>query len=322
MIGRMPAAGQVARFRAGLVALAPTGRVMLGVSGGPDSLALLVLAHAARPGAVIAATVDHRLRRESRAEARMVARVCERLGVPHAVLDVDVADDPAGLQAAARVARYDALARHARDHDARFLATAHHLDDQAETVLMRLARGSGVTGLSGVRRIRPLERAPDIILIRPLLDWRKAELEEVAGAARLQPVRDPSNDDPRFDRTRVRTMLAQGWPRPERLAAVADRLRDADDALQWTVDQLVAARVAKSDDSATVDASGGLPREYRRRLLLTAFSALVPGRIPRGDSVENLVDALDRGEVGTLGGLRVDPGPPWRLTREGPRRTG
>lgn len=323
MIGRTtPAPASLTRFRAGLDALAPGGRIALGVSGGPDSLALLVLAHAARPDAVVAATVDHRLRRESREEARMVARVCERLGVPHATLDVDVGDDPAGLQAAARVARYDALARYARDNGAAFLATAHHLDDQAETVLMRLARGSGVTGLSGVRRIRPLERAPDITLIRPLLDWRKTELEAVAAAARLQPVRDPSNEDPRFDRTRVRALLAKGWPKPERLAAVADRLRDADEALQWTVEQLVAARIDIGDDSATVDASGDLPREYRRRLLLIAFSALAPGRIPRGDSVDHLVETLDRREVGTLGGLRVDPGPPWRLTREGPRRTG
>jgi tRNA(Ile)-lysidine synthase len=321
MASRTPVASALlVRFRAGLETLAPRGRIALAVSGGPDSLGLLLLAHAARPGEVVAATVDHRLRPESRDEARMVARLCEKLGVPHATLDVDVADDPAGLQAAARAARYGALARYAQDRRAAFLATAHHLDDQAETLLMRLARGSGVAGLSGVRRARPLDEAPEITLIRPLLDWRKAELEEVVAAARLRPVRDPSNHNPRFDRTRARGLLAEGWPKPERLAAVADRLADAEEALAWSAQAFAAARLHADDGAASLDTSG-LPHEYRRRLLLAAFSALVPGVVPRGESLDNLIAALDRGEIATLGGLRAHPGPPWRLTREGPRRS-
>jgi tRNA(Ile)-lysidine synthase len=314
------ASGPLARFRAGLDALAPQGRIALAVSGGPDSLGLLLLAHAARPGDVVAATVDHRLRLESRDEARMVASLCERWGVPHAILDVDVADDPAGIQAAARTARYGALADYAQEQGAAFLATAHHLDDQAETLLMRLARGSGVAGLSGVRRARPVDGAPGITLIRPLLDWRKAELEDLVSAARLRPVRDPSNHDPRFDRTRARTLLTGGWPRPERLAAVADRLADAEEALAWSAQAFAADRLSIDDQGASLDTSG-LPHEYRRRLLLTAFSALVPGVVPRGESLDNLIAALDRGEIATLGGLRAHPGPPWRLTREGPRRS-
>jgi tRNA(Ile)-lysidine synthase len=270
---------------------------------------------------VVAATVDHRLRIESRDEAQMVARVCERLGVPHAILDVDVADDPAGLQAAARAARYQALTRYAREEGAAFLATGHHLDDQAETLLMRLARGSGVAGLSGVRRSRPLDEAPDITLIRPLLDWRKAELEDLCAAARLRPARDPSNHNPRFDRTRARALLAEGWPKAERLAAVADRLADAEEALGWSVRALAETRLHVADDAASLD-TANLPHEYRRRLLLAAFAALVPGTIPRGESLDNLIAALDGNEIATLGGLRAHPGPPWRLTREGPRRSG
>jgi tRNA(Ile)-lysidine synthase len=315
-------AGQLARFRAGLDRLAPEGRIAVAVSGGPDSLGLLLLARAARPGRVVAATVDHRLRLESRDEARMVARLCEKLEVPHAILDVDVEDGPAGLQAAARVARYAALGRFAQDEDAAFLATAHHLDDQAETLLMRLARGSGVGGLSGVRRSRPLEGVPGVTLIRPLLDWRKAELEEIVADARLHPVRDPSNADPRFDRTRARELLAEGWPRPERLAAVADRLADAEEALAWSARAFAADRLTIGEGVTTLDASGGLPHEYRRRLLLAVFAGLAPGVVPRGESLDHMIDALDAGEIVTLGGLRAHPGPPWRFTREGPRRTG
>lgn len=311
---------RLVRFRADLDALAPDGRIALAVSGGPDSLALLLLAHAARPGAIVAATVDHRLRIESRDEARMVARLCDKLQVHHAILDVDVADDPAGLQAAARMARYAALAAFAAAQGAIVLATAHHLDDQAETLLMRLARGSGVAGLSGVRRSRPLGDAPGITLIRPLLGWTKAELEEIVAEARIRPVRDPSNQNPRFDRTRARALLAQGWPKPERLAAVADRLADAEEALAWSTRAFAAERLHVADGGATLD-TAGLPHEYRRRLLLAVFAALVPGVIPRGESLDHLIEALDRREIATLGGLRVQPGPPWKFTPEGPRRS-
>lgn len=311
---------QLIRFRAALDALAPAGRIALAISGGPDSLGLLLLANAARPGMIAAATVDHRLRLESRDEARMVARLCEKLRIRHAILDVDVADDPAGVQAAARAARYAALARFAQDEGATFLATAHHLDDQAETLLMRLARGSGVAGLSGVRRSRPLDEAAAITLIRPLLEWRKSELEEIVADARLRPVRDPSNHNPRFDRTRARELLAHGWPKPERLAAVADRLADAEEALAWSTRAFAADRLCVEDESATLD-NGGLPHEYRRRLLLAVFARLVPGVVPRGESLDHLIDALDKGEIATLGGLRAHPGPPWRFTHEGPRRS-
>lgn len=311
---------QLTRFRTELDALAPAGRIALAISGGPDSLGLLLLAHAARPGSVVAATVDHRLRLESRDEARMVARLCETLRIRHAILDVDVADDPAGLQAAARAARYAALARFAQDEGAIVLATAHHLDDQAETLLMRLARGSGVAGLSGVRRARPLDDAPGITLIRPLLDWRKSELETIVADARLRPVRDPSNHNPRFDRTRAREWLAQGWPKPERLAAVADRLADADEALVWSTQAFAAERLRIENQTATLD-TVGLPHEYRRRLVLAVFAGLVPGVIPRGESLNHLIAALDRGEIATLGGLRAHPGPPWRFALEGPRRS-
>jgi len=118
----------------------------------------------------------------------------------------------------------------------------------------------------------------------------------------------------------MRDLLAKGWFKPERLAAVADRLADADEALAWTAHRLAADRLGIEADSATLDANG-LPHEYRRRLLLAVFAALVPGVIPRGESLDHMIDALDGKEIATLGGLRAHPGPPWRFTREGPRRS-
>lgn len=313
----MNAAAQAVRLGIALDRLAPDGPLAVAVSGGPDSLALLLLAHAARPGRVIAATVDHGLRAEAKEEAAMVARVCADLGVAHTTLTVTVADDPAGLQAAARAARYAALERWAHAAGAGAIATAHHRDDQAETVLMRLARGAGVAGLSGIRPSRAL--AGGVTLIRPLIDWDKAALVAIVAAAGLAAADDPSNRDPRFDRTRARALLAQGWPTADRIAASAARLGQAEAALDWSARQLIAARMTHDGDAARIDA-GGLPREYARRLLIAGIAALAPAAGPRGDDIDRLLDRLEAGQVSTLCGVRIAPGPPWALRRAAPHR--
>jgi tRNA(Ile)-lysidine synthase len=317
-VARRPDDAQVTRFGKDLDQLAPTGHIALGVSGGPDSLALLLLATTARPGRVVAATVDHGLRPESADEAAMVADVCRQLSVPHRIARVTVTNTGEGLQAAARSARYAALSSWARNEGAQWLATAHHLDDQAETVLMRLARGSGVTGLSGIRALRRMGRS--LSLVRPLLGWRKTELIEIVERTGLVPVDDPSNTDPRFDRSRARALLAGGWPPSDRLAAVAARLAEADAALDWQVARLAQDRLTLSERSGKLDASG-IPRELRRRLLLMAITALVPGREPRGDELDRLLDRLDGGNTSTLGGVRIQAGRPWLLSIAPPHRS-
>ena len=313
-------AEQRERFAAALDALASSGHIGLAVSGGPDSLALLLLAEAVRPGLISAATVDHGLRPEAADEAAMVAALCRARNIPHATLRVAVEDDPAGIQAAARKARYAALGAWAVQQGATSLATAHHADDQAETLLMRLARGAGLGGMSGVRRSRPLAEAPGVTLIRPLLGWTKAELEEVVAGARIKPVRDPSNADPRYDRTRARALLAGGWPEAARIAASAGHLAEAEEALAWVTAELAGVRIRLGEDEGTLDASG-LPRDLRRRLLLMLFAQLAPGVELRGDSLDRLLQALDARKVTTLGGFRCDPGPPWRVSRAAARRS-
>ena len=314
--------GLSARFAADLARLWPAGRggsrLGLAVSGGPDSLALLVLAHAALPGQVEAATVDHRLRPESADEAAFVGTVCARLGVAHAVLPVSV--EPGNVQSEARAARYAALAGWMDERGLPALATAHHADDQAETLLLRLNRGSGVSGLAGVREAG---RVPGTrrMLVRPLLGWRRAELADIVDAAGLVAVDDPSNRDPRYDRARLRQALAGApWLDVPALARSAAHLADADAALDWG-----AAREWQENVSA--GALGSLvyrpsaPRAVALRVIAQIVARLGE-EAPRGSAVARLFDALLAGQPGSLGALVARPGPEgWSFMRAPQRRT-
>jgi tRNA(Ile)-lysidine synthase len=305
-----------ARFAADLAALAgPAGRLGLAVSGGPDSLALLLLAHAVRPGAIEAATVDHGLRAESAAEADFVARVCAGLDLPHAILRPD-APIAGSLQAEARRARYALLERWRGARGLDWILTAHHADDQAETLLMRLGRGSGLGGLSGVRAVNGR-------VARPLLGWRRAELGAIVAAAGLTPVDDPSNADPRFDRARLRARLAGAdWIDPAALAHSAGALAEADAALDWVVERLWTERARAAADGWTLDAAD-LPAELARRLVRRMLDRLAPDAAPRGAEIGRLLDALGRGGTTTLAGIKArGAGGRWHFAPAPPRRTG
>jgi tRNA(Ile)-lysidine synthase len=305
---------QAARFRADLERLtggAPE-RLGIAVSGGPDSLALLLLAHVAYPGRIHAATVDHGLRAEGAAEAAFVAGVCGARAIPHATLRAGMTDK-SNLQAAARARRYALLAAWIGEIGAPFFATAHHLDDQAETLVMRLSRGSGLSGLSGIRAVN----GP---IVRPLLGWRRRELAEVVRKAGLDPVADPSNRDERFDRVRIRNRLAEtAWLEPEPLARSAGALAEADAAMEWMVGQLWPERVDAAPDGFTLD-PGGLPIELRRRLVLAILAAM--GRLaPRGDEMTRLLATLGAGGTATLAEVKCAGGDLWRFTPAPPRRS-
>jgi tRNA(Ile)-lysidine synthase len=318
-------AGIIDRFRRDLESLVnPNTPVGIAVSGGPDSLALLLMAVQARPGRVEAATVDHALRRDSRAEAEMVAGLCDRLGVPHAILTAAWKEKPAtGIQERARLVRYQLLARWAAERGLPALLTAHHLDDQAETLLMRLARGAGVRGLAGMRRSA---RTPGgkIALVRPLLGWRRSELEAVCAAAAIEPVQDPSNEDEQFERVRVRRALAQSeWLDPEALALSAANLAQADAALQWATTQEWNSAVELGDGSVVYRPSDA-PREIRRRIIRRAVHLLATeggGADLRGRELEQVLRALVTGRRATLRGVLCIGGPEWRFTRAPARRS-
>ena len=307
----------VARFTVGLDQLVPADtRLGIAVSGGPDSLALLLLAAAARPNMVEAATVDHGMRREARQEAQFVAAICKQLALPHHILHARVAPG-ASLQAQARTARYRVLGAWGIECDLGAIASGHHADDQAETLLMRLARGAGLSGLAATRRRRALE--PGVMLVRPLLDWRRAELRAIVAQAELTPVDDPANRDPRHDRTRFRGLLADAdWADAERLASSARWLADADEAIEWAMEGLVATRLSQDGAGATIDPEN-LPRELQRRLLLAAFDRMSAPR-PRGPDLDRALVALAAGKTVTLSGLKLGGGKLWRLVKEAKRR--
>jgi tRNA(Ile)-lysidine synthase len=308
---------KITRFEQGLARLLPDrGRIGVAVSGGPDSLALLLLTAAARPGEIEAATVDHGLRPDSAMEAAMVAAICATLGVPHFVLRVTVAPG-ASLQSKAREARYAELGDWATQRRLAAILTAHHSDDQAETLLMRLARGSGLAGLAGVRSRRSLGETVQIA--RPLLSWRKSELEAIVQAARLTPIEDPANSDPRHDRTGARGFLSgQNWLDAERLAASAAHLAEAEEALSFAAKRLFAERQDRGEHGIQLTAAD-LPRELQRRLIHLALTELGASP-PRGPDLDRALTTLHTGGICTLGGIKLEGGAQWRLSPAPPRR--
>jgi tRNA(Ile)-lysidine synthase len=209
--------------------------LLIAVSGGPDSTALLVMAAewAKRRGKIRieAATVDHGLRPESADEAKAVAALCAGLGASHRVLQWKGVKPTSRLQERAREARYRLLIDHAKAIGADVLMTAHHADDQAETVLFRLLRGSGVAGLRGMDLVTARD---GITIARPLIGLKKRDLIAFANAREAPFVDDPSNTDPRFARTRLRTLLArlddEGLD-AEALDRLARRARETEQAL-------------------------------------------------------------------------------------------
>jgi len=238
----------------------------LAVSGGSDSTALMVLLAdwlrrtGQDPAAYPALTVDHGLRAESAAEARAVAAAAHALGYRHATLVWHGPKPQTGIQAAARLARYRLLGGATHAHGLGLLLTAHTKDDQAETVLMRLARGSGLDGLCAMAPLSPLERSPEggedgwgpICIGRPLLDVAKARLRATLEARGLGWIEDPGNAALEFERGRLRaarTELDALGLTPAMLALSAARLGRVRRALDGIVDRLCkpAAGVVRVD---------------------------------------------------------------------------
>ena len=260
--------------------------LLLAVSGGPDSTALLLLAAewAAPKPKLFAATVDHGFRPESAAEAAAAAALCARLGVPHATLRWQGRKPITRLQERAREARYDLLAAHARHVGAGVVVTAHHLDDQAETVLFRLARGSGLAGLAGMSA---RSRRDEIDIARPLLAIPKADLVALCVARGVGYACDPSNDDPRFARPRWRRlapMLAAEGLDAAALARLARRAARVEAALARQTEE--AERRLRRGGRWDATALAAEPEEIVRRLLSRAIGE------PPLEAMERIADAL------------------------------
>jgi tRNA(Ile)-lysidine synthase len=324
--------------------------LLLAVSGGPDSMALMWLVARwrnalARGPRLIAVTVDHGLRSEAAAEARQVKRLARSLDVPHRTVRWTGAKPKTGLPAAARAARYRLLAQAARTGGATHILTAHTRDDQAETLLMRMLRGSGISGLAAMAR----ESERDgVRLARPFLDVSKSRLIATLNKAKVSFANDPTNRDPSFTRPRLRAVMpvlaAEGGD-ARNLARLALRLARANAAVEVLVDgadRYLALRYSEAGagtdgkvfDVKTFDAKAfaAMPEEIRLRLLRRAIDRFGHEGPAELGKVEALLAALDRagaekaregrpklkqtlaGALVSLaaGRIRVEPAPPRR----------
>ena len=306
-------------FAALMQAIGPFGlrpHLAVAVSGGADSLALALLLRdwtAAQEGSLTALTIDHGLRPDAAGEARWVGRRLRALGVRHKILTWEGPKPRSGLQAAARAARYRLLTDWCAGKGVLFLALAHHQDDQAETLLLRLGSGSGLDGLAAMSAV---SETPAVRLLRPLLTVPKARLEASLQTRGLDWVEDPSNRDPQHSRVRLRqTMPAlarEGLTAP-RLAAAAEHLGRVRADLEQQVGSLLAraaslhpAGFARLDPAALPAAPEEVGRRALARLLICIGGADYPPRLER---LERLYVRLARGleKPATLGGCRILP---------------
>lgn len=295
---------------------APLGRarrIALAVSGGADSLALLDAVDRwrqkrKRPDVVVL-TVDHRLRAGSRRDAAKVRRLAKSRGLTTRVLVRKGPAPAAGLEAAARAARYALLFSACREAGASHLVVAHHRDDVAETFLMRLKRGAGVFGLAAMR---PAIDTGGVTLVRLFLDVPRSRLAATTAAAGWTPSVDPMNDDPRLERTGVRRMLARGALDPALLAATARRFAELADTIDASATALIGGAVACDGFGvAWLDPVrfAAAPEQVRMRTLVRLLIAIggeeYPPRYKRLTALHDAIAAHTPGRLlkRTLGGV-------------------
>ena len=312
--------------------LAAEPALVLAISGGPDSTALLYLMarwRAVRQPAphLLAVSIDHGLRPEARHEAAAVKRLCEKLGVDHRTMRWTGAKPSTGIQEAARVARYRLLRTAAHRVKARCVVTAHTLDDQAETVLFRIARGSGLAGMCGMARTVPIDnlatgfaqpidavhsargaeesdQSKRVVLVRPLLEVPKGRLIATLQEAGISYAEDPSNVDPRFARSRLRKLmpaLADEGLTAQCLVRLARRVRRSEAAHEAVVDW-AARRLGLATDTRRVALNSAdwseFPAEIALRLLGRAIGTIgTEGPVEFG-KLEALSEALDAAVTG------------------------
>lgn len=286
-------------------------RLGVAVSGGSDSIALLHLLariYARRGGYLQAVTVDHGLRKGSAAEAEQVAVVCAGLGLQHHILRWEQWDQSGNLQDAARQARYRLMADWAKSQNLDAVALGHTADDQAETVLLRLGRRSGVDGLSAMAAQRT---DAGVLWLRPMLGISRNALRDYLKKAGIAWIDDPSNEDARFDRIKARQAMgaleALGIT-AEGLGVVAANMAEAREALErYTT--LAAQSCVRLLHGAIVlrrEAFATYPPEVQRRLLRRALDWIAPSPYPpRRAGLAQLMHALVAGEATTLAGCAL-----------------
>lgn len=302
----MTPADPAARIRAALDRLAQ-GMDALGVavSGGGDSVALMrIVADWAGGRRIMVATVDHGLRPESRAEAIQVAHSAAALGLPHAILPW-LAPGGGNLMAEARQARLRLLSDWARANHLPAIALGHTADDQAETLMMRLARGAGIDGLAAMT---PARRAHGILWLRPMLEIRRAELRDWLRSLNTAWIDDPSNERDEYERVRIRKAIGALGLDATALARSAAHLAQARDALSHYAAQAARGATARNGALALpLPSFRDAPSEIRRRLLVAGCRWITgAGYPPRRATLLHALTAIEAGKRVTLDGVLIE----------------
>lgn len=281
------------------------------VSGGGDSVALLHLMHGfctLNGTKVRAVTVNHELRPEAADEAQAVADFCKRHGISHDILHWTGWDGTGNLQNEARKARYELIADWAKQHEISTVALGHTADDQAETVLMRLARRAGVDGLSGMS---PRITRHSVIWVRPLLGASRNDLRDYLLHQNIKWIDDPSNEDAAYERVRIREALKVLEPLgidAQGLSQVASQMAEARKALNWQC-FLMAREIVSIDAGAVVIDERQMrvqPDEIQRRLIVQALNWISGEDYPaRRGAVSALMSAMRKGQAGTADGCQL-----------------
>lgn len=284
-------------------------RVAIAVSGGADSFALL---HMAKDWAdltnktIVALTVDHQLRANSAQEAEIVARWCQQKKIEHHILKWNGPKPSSALQDTARIARRRLLCDFCKTHNVPILLTGHQADDQAETIVMRLQRGSGLHGLTSIPE-QAIDQATGVQIIRPLLHMRRAELRSYARKHNLPFIDDPSNDDANFERVRVRQALQNLPQLADGIGLTIQRLVRAERALRDIAHQWVLSHIQTVDDAQFIPKHLWLaqPDDIRLRTV----SLCLDKADPTLDGVEALCIAMAQDEFAgqTLAGMWIKP---------------
>jgi tRNA(Ile)-lysidine synthase len=317
------------------------GALAIAVSGGSDSLSLMHLlarfARARRLAAPVVLTVDHGLRKTSAGDARKVAAWAKKAGLNAHVLVWRGKKPKSGIEALAREARYRLMGAWMTKRGINTLFVGHTEDDQAETFLLRLARGSGLDGLAAMRARAPwpVEGFAGLSVARPLLGLNRKVLLEYLAYLNQDWLEDPMNQDTAFDRVklrRARAVLEEAGLSASRIAAAAAHLARARESLEMVTEAVLARAARKTEGGVLLDpkALAAAPRELGLRALASVLMA-VSGQAyrPRFDSLERLFDALSGAKPrtsATLHGCHIGPAKadfaPFSLLvrREGPRK--
>ncbi|HKO08727.1 MAG TPA: tRNA lysidine(34) synthetase TilS [Alphaproteobacteria bacterium] len=316
-------AAEFARLMRRLAPFEAEPRLAVAVSGGADSMALAILAShwaAAHGGSLVALTVDHGLRPEAAAEARRVKRWLAARGIAHKTLSWRGQKPMANLQAAARQARYGLLEGWCRQNGVLHLLVAHQREDQAETFLLRLSRGSGVDGLAAMA---PLSERAEHRLLRPLITIPRARLRATLAALEQSWIEDPTNDDTRHARVRLRALLpalSREGMTPERLAATASQLGRARQALELATARLLAecveldpAGYALLEPRALAAGAEDVGLRALARVIQSVGGALYAPRLERLERLYRAIMREGLPSARTLGGCRILSAPGRRL---------